>query len=220
MPTPMRTIVTNSSRPIRSGRDGIGPRLGRFLLVSVVLLVAVAACGRVYEFNGTLYNEPMPAPALEGTNWDGSEFDLRELEGNVVMLFFGYTFCPDICPITLAEVTRLVGLLEEDAGSVDVVFVSVDPDRDTPERLAAYVPAFNPDFYGVFIPSGQLEAVKRGYGVYAEKRNVEGESAAGYLVDHTGGVYVVDKDGKLRVVFGHDTPAETMEPDIRYLMSE
>ena len=189
-------------------------------LVALLLTLGLflTACGRPYEFSGTPYNDPVPAPDLQGTNWDGSEFDLQDLKGNVVMLFFGYTFCPDICPLSLAEMTRLMPLLEEDAGHVDVVFVSVDPQRDTPERLAVYVPAFNPEFYGIFIPEEQLKQVKREYGVYAEKNDVEGESEAGYLVDHTAGIYVIDKAGNLREVFGHDTPAETMEPDIRYLV--
>ncbi len=186
----------------------------------ILLALFITACGRPYEFNGTQYPSPVPADDFAGTNWDGAAFHMSDLQGNVVLLFFGYTFCPDICPLTLAEMSRLSSMLGEDAASVRTVFVSVDPQRDTLERLAVYVPAFNPAFYGVHVSDADLDTIKQAYGVFVEKREIGEESSIDYLIDHTGWIYVIDQDGNLRLAYGHDDPAEEMEPDIRYLLSE
>lgn len=118
----------------------------------------------------------------------------------MVLLFFGYTFCSDVCPLTLAEMKAVVAELGEDAKNVAVVFVSTDPERDTPERLAPYMQAFDPSFYGVNVPLEALDAVKKDYGVYAEKRFLENsQSTTDYLIDHTGWTYLIDGVGNLRL---------------------
>ena len=108
---------------------------GALLLVVILSAMALlAGCG--YEYNGTVYEPPLDAAEVVGTNWDGSEFRMSDLQDKVALVFFGYTACPDICPYTLANMTQVYGLLGDKAEDVAVVFISVAPDRDTPERLA------------------------------------------------------------------------------------
>jgi protein SCO1/2 len=188
------------------------------LLLTVVLLVA--GCGSP-AFNGTQYDPPRPAPELAGTNWDGSDFANEDLNGTVALVFFGYTFCPDICPMSLANMRQVYDALPDGQEEISVVFVSVDPERDTPDRLAQYIPAFHEDFYGVYVPEPALAAVKQGYGVYAEKNFPEDdESSIDYLVDHTGWIYVIDKKGNLRLAFSHTAPVEEIVPDVEQLLKE
>jgi protein SCO1/2 len=139
------------------------------------------------------------------------------------LIFFGYTFCPDVCPLTLANVAQAYKQLEIESAALvedlNIVFVTIDPERDTPERLAEYVPLFNPNFHGVYIPADELSPVKSAYGVYAEKSDLpQGQTAAGYLMDHTSGVYVVDRQGNLRALFRHDTDPQALAADLQALL--
>ncbi|MEZ4714621.1 MAG: SCO family protein [Caldilineaceae bacterium] len=156
---------------------------------------------------------------MVGTNWDGTPFDLSALRGKVALIFFGYTACPDICPVTLAEMKQVYNQLGDAREDVAVVFVTVDPERDSVERLAQYIPAFDPAFYGVYIPPEQQESVKKGYGVFAEKRDPGDSSSVDYLVDHSGWIYGVDTKGNLRTAYGHDTPMAEDCPRCRPICS-
>jgi protein SCO1/2 len=178
-------------------------------LALAAALLILAACG-TEKLQGTRYDPVIPAPEFEGEGSNGQPFAIGDLRGKVVLLFFGYTFCPDICPTTLAKMTQVYGELGEQAQDVAVVLASLDPERDTATRLAEYVTAFHPDFLGVRISPERLEEVKKGYGVFSEKRVVDpNASAAGYLIDHTGWIYVIDPKGNLREVFALDaTPGQ------------
>ena len=190
---------------------------------SLALLLTLGACRRPPEFQGTAYDPPRAAPAIVGTNWDGSEFHIQDLRGKVTILLFGYTFCPDVCPMTLARLQQFVSQLGDQADEVAVVLVSVDPSRDSPERLAQYVPAFHPDFFGVHVPEPDLATVKQGYGIFAERSDAdteEGEEGEDYNVDHTSGLFLSDRTGRLRVVFGHDPQIEVLNEDIQILLDE
>ena len=196
-----------------------------FILLGVGLLIAfVAVLGSriwttAYTFNGTALEPPQDVPDIVGVNWDGTPFRLRDLKGNIVLLFFGYTSCPDVCPTTLGEMQTLYTELGQQAAEVKVIFITVDPERDSVERLAQYVPAFNADFLGVYLEPEELEAVKQAYGIYAQKAEYEdNQTAAGYLVDHTAAVSVIDQTGNRRLVFSFGTTAEEMVQDIRYLL--
>lgn len=193
-------------------------------LGSLVLIGMVAAWTVFFVkpagFRGTIYTEPYP-PASDFTlaRADGSRFQLSGMRGKVVLLFFGYTSCPDICPTTLAELNQAMkGLKAEEAARVQVVFVTVDPGRDTPERAQEYVNHFNPDFIGLSGPEEELSKVWNAYGVFREI--VEGTSAAGDLVNHTARVTVVDGNGNLRLSFGFDTPVEDIVHDLKLILKE
>lgn len=190
----------------------------RSSLILLVFLLLLAACSS-YRYHGIPYEPPTTAPRLEGTNWDGAAFSLASLQGKVALAFFGYTSCPDICPTTLAEMRVLHEKLGTRAKDVAVVFVSVDPERDTPQRLGEYVPLFNPDFYGIHIEPGPLEAMKKAYGVVAEKVYYNPQdSASGYSVDHTARLYLIDKTGRLVTSYPYGSPVENIQQDVEHLL--
>lgn len=189
------------------------------LLFSLLVALLAAGCAGKYEYHGMIFDEPKPAAEIEGVNYDGTTFRLSDLQGQLTLVFFGYTHCPDVCPFTLVELADAYKQLGEETKDVNVVFVTVDPDRDTPEQLSQYVPTFNPDFYGVYVTGEALETVKSAYGVFAEKRPVEeGQNAANYFVDHTAGIYLIDRKGDMKALFKHDIPAEDLVPDLEHLL--
>jgi protein SCO1/2 len=169
------------------------------------------------EFRSGVLEPARPAPDFALRTPDGAEFRLSRQHGNVVALSFGYTFCPDVCPTTLAELAAAKAKLGDDAKRFTVAFITVDPERDGPERLRTYTAAFDRAFVGLTGSFEQLAAVRQAYGVTARKRVVSGTSAA-YLMDHSAIVYVVDAEGRLRLMFPFGTPIENMAHDIRLLM--
>jgi protein SCO1/2 len=168
-------------------------------------------------FRGGALEPAHPASDFALTASDGSMFRLREQRGRAVVLFFGYTFCPDVCPLTLSEMAQVRSRLGARAGRLRVVFITVDPERDTVERLRAYVGAFDRSFLGLTGSPEALARVRQAYGVVAEKRTVVGTRAA-YLVDHSAFAYVVDPAGRLRLMFPFGTSIEDMAHDIGLLL--
>lgn len=199
------------------GKDTRRPVVWIGLLVASILL---GGCSDSYKFRGTPYDPVIAAPEITGTNHDNASFRLTDLKDKVKVVFFGYTFCPDVCPLTLGNMKNVYeSLTPEEQAQLAVVFITVDPERDTPERLASYVGAFNENFYGVNLDDTSLSQVKKDYGVYAEKRVLEAsQSAADYLVDHTAFVYVIDKDNNLREIFPHDVPKADIAADVKHLI--
>lgn len=193
--------------------------LGSILLIGAVI-VGVLLFGKPADFRGTSYVEPYPpAPDFELARADGSSFRLSEMRDDIVLLFFGYTSCPDVCPTTLAELNQALEKLDEDeANKVQVIFVTVDPDRDTPERTQEYVNHFNPNFVGLSGSETELNIVWDEYGVFREI--VDGPSAAGYLVNHTARVTLIDGNGNLRISFGFDMPVEDIVYDLKLILKE
>ena len=191
--------------------------IGSFLFI-VLVGVAVMFFAKPASFRGTTYDEPYPvAPEIELTRSDGNSFRLSEMRGDVVLIFFGYTSCPDVCPTTMAELKlALAELNAEDASQVKVLFVTVDPERDTPERVQEYINNFNPAFVGLSGKLDDLQKVWQDYGVYREV--VQGTSAAGYIVDHTARVTLIDRQGNMRVSFGFATPVEDVVHDLKLIL--
>jgi protein SCO1 len=194
------------------------------LLVGLVvfLLVGAVAAGVLLfskpdAFRGTTYAEPYPvAPEIQLIRAGGTDFRLSEMRGKIVALFFGYTSCPDVCPTTMAELKQALDQVGAQADQVQVLFVTVDPQRDTPEKVQEYVNHFNPDFIGLSGPEPDLAKVWSEYGVF--RQIVDGTSAAGYIVDHTARVTLIDQQGKLRVSFPFDTPVEDVVHDLNLLL--
>ncbi len=143
----------------------------------------------------------------------GRPLSLSEFRGKPVLLYFGYTTCPDVCPTTLADLRLALQTLGDDSDKVQVLFVSVDPERDTAQRLADYLPYFDPSFIGLTGPLKEIEAIASRFGVFFQKNTAK--SAANYLVDHTSAVLLVDKDGFVRVMFPYGTTGEQLASDIR-----
>lgn len=189
----------------------------RALLLAPLLLLALAGCGRpgAADFHGTLLEPPMPAAEFALASAEGP-VRAEDLSGRLVVLTFGYTSCPDVCPATMARLARAVSLLGKDAGEVQVAFVSVDPERDTPERVARYAAAFDERFLGLSGTPEQVADAAGALGAFFEK--AEGQSEAGYLVDHTATVFVLDREGRARLIWSYGTEAEAMAEDLRLLV--
>jgi len=191
--------------------------LASFLLIGLVAL-GVILFAKPASFRSTSYGEPYPvAQEIELIRSDETSFRLSEMRGRVVLIFFGYTSCPDVCPTTLAELNQALEQLGADkADQVKVVFVTVDPQRDTPERVQEYVNHFNPKFIGLSGTEIELANVWNNYGVF--RQNVESSSATSYLVDHTARVTLIDQQGNLRVSFAFDTPVDDIVHDLKLLL--
>jgi len=152
------------------------------------------------------------------TDHHGKSRSLADFKGKVVAIFFGYTHCPDMCPTALSELGYTLKELKQDANQVQVLFITLDPKRDTPSVLAQYVPAFHPDFLGL---RGNIESTAR----VAEKFKVhfaaqEADVSGAYSVDHTSAVYVIDRQGRPRLYMGGGRTVKNMIRDIRVLLQE
>lgn len=190
--------------------------LGSLLLVVLVAL-AVFYFAAPATFRGTAYVEPFPpAPAIELTRAEGQPFRLSDERGRIILLFFGYTSCPDVCPTTMAEMKLVMDKLGGQSGAVEVIFISVDPERDTPEKIQKYVEHFNPNFVGLSGSLEQLQVIWDSYGVYRSVN--QSTSAMGYIVDHTARTLLIDQNGSLRLSYGFQTPVEDIVHDIRILL--
>jgi len=190
--------------------------LSSLAVVALVTLLTMLFA-KSASFRGTAYNEPYPAaPQIELIRSNGDAFRLSDQKGKIVLLFFGYTSCPDVCPTTLAELKLVTDDLGDKTKLVQVVFVSVDPKRDTPEKIQEYVDHFNKGFVGLSGSIDELEAVWKDYGVFREE--VQSDSAFGYIVNHTARVYLIDMDGNLRLSYGFQTPVEDILNDLELLL--
>ncbi len=197
-------------------------RLAPFALVALIILAlaaTVACVPRPYTFRGQPLQPPRPAPDFVLMDSNGHPFRLSDQRGRIVLLFFGYTTCPDVCPTALAKFRQVREALGAEAAQVRLVFITVDPERDTPARLKRYVETFSPDFIGLTGDRAALARVWEDYGVYVERQEAEG-SAAGYLVAHSSWTYLVDQGGDLRLIYPHGATAEDMAMDIRHLLRQ
>jgi protein SCO1 len=190
--------------------------LSSLAVVAIAMLVALVF-SKPASFHGTNYNQPYPvAPQIELKKSNGETFTLSEQKGKIVLLFFGFTSCTDVCPTTLAELKQVMDDLGDKAKSVQVVFVSVDPDYDTPEITQNYVEKFNKGFIGLSGPIDKLQSIWNGYGVFREK--VKTDSAPGYTIEHTSRIYLIDSNGNLRLSYGSQPPVEDMVNDLNILL--
>ncbi|MCB9419825.1 MAG: SCO family protein [Ardenticatenaceae bacterium] len=188
-----------------------------FLTIVVVLTTVLAAC-TPYEFHGTILQSNTEAADFTLMSSNGQRVSLDNFRGKLVVLYFGYTFCPDVCPATLVEIAGAMDILGEDARNIQTIMISVDPERDTPEQLAEYVAHFDPTFLGVTGTPEQIAEIATLYGIYYEKH--EGTAASGYLIDHTATVMVVDQDGYLKLLLPFGTTAQDMADDLAYLLTD
>lgn len=190
--------------------------IASLLLVGFALALSLLLSKPV-NFRGTAFVEPFPLAAdFELTNVNGDTFRLSDQRDKIVLLFFGYTSCPDVCPTTLAELNLALKQIPEKADQVQVVFVSVDPERDTPQVVQAYASRFNSSFIGLSGSLDELEKIWQEYGVFREIS--ESESAAGVIINHTARVTLVDKDGNMRLSYGFGTPVDDIVHDLDLLL--
>jgi len=187
--------------------------LNRVLLIVTVL--GLAACGQ--QFNTTDVTGAGYGPGLHLHDHNGQMRSLADFKGKAVVIFFGYTNCPDVCPTSLAMLMQVMQQLGSEASRVQVLFVTVDPDRDTPERLKQYVGAFNPAFLGLTGSEAEIAAVAHEFKVIYEKH---GDIASGrYSVDHTAGCFIFDPQGRARLFARHGETAERITADLKRLLA-
>ncbi len=156
--------------------------------------------------------------SLSLTGHDGKPRMLENFRGKLVVMFFGYTRCPDICPTTLADMAQTMKSLGSDADRVQVLFVTMDPARDTREVLSQYVPAFDARFLGLYGDEEATRRVAKEFKIFYEKR--DGSAPGAYTVDHSAQSYVLDAHGRLRLFVRHDRIAEDLAADLRQLLKE
>ena len=152
------------------------------------------------------------------TDHNGQPKSLKDFAGKVVVMFFGYTQCPDVCPTTMAELAEIKKLLGADGSKLQGVFVTIDPERDTPEVLKAYMGNFDPTFLALVPTPVQLAALAKDYKIYYKK--VEGKTDTSYTMDHSAGSYVYDTQGKLRLFTRYGTGPKPLADDIRMLLKQ
>ena len=184
---------------------------------SLLLALQVAGCSPdAPKFRNTDITGADFGRELALTAHDGKPRTLADFRGKVVVLFFGFTHCPDICPTTLAEAASAIKALGKDADRVQVLMVTVDPERDTPEVLAKYVPAFDPRFLGLYGDAAATQRAAKEFKIFYEKRKA-GDS---YSIDHSGQSYVIDPQGRLRLFVRHDRIAQDLAADLQALLKE
>jgi protein SCO1/2 len=188
----------------------------RFSSIIICSLALVAACDSQPKFKSADITGADYGKALELTDHTGRPRRLEDFRGKAVVLFFGFTQCPDVCPTTMVDVANELKKLGADADRVQVLFVTVDPERDTREVLARYVSAFDPRFLGLY---GDLEATRRAakeFKIFFEKRKVRDS----YSIDHSGQSYVIDPLGRLRLLVRPDRIGEDLAADLKVLLKE
>ncbi len=182
------------------------------------LVITLAGCGgqgdkpvfKLTDVTGASFGK-----TLELTDHNGQLRTLADFKGKVVTLFFGFTHCPDVCPTTLVEMANVMKELGGDAGRVQVLFVSVDPERDTAEVLKHYVPAFHPSFLGLTGNADEIARAAKEFKIFYQKQKL---ASGGYTMDHSAGMYILDSEGRLRLFAQYGVGAPMLLHDIRQLL--
>lgn len=188
----------------------------RVTLWAMVALVAVAATviyfNRPFERSGGMYGGP-----FEMASTQGGTFTQNDLAGTPTLMFFGYTFCPDVCPTTLAETVAWKAELGLDEDDLRIVFVTVDPERDTLDVVSGYLSNFGEDVIGLVGTEEQTAQIKRSYGVFSEQ--VPDERTGSYLVNHQASIYLIDAAGQFRGTIAYEEDRQTAIAKVRRLVS-
>lgn len=195
----------------------------RGLLLGLACGFCLAACASTPSYAGTHIDPPLEVPSIVGLDLDNRPFDSTAFEGQagkVQIVFFGYTFCPDMCPAAMHTIAEAYAELPRVQDEIEVLFVTVDPERDTPERLRAYLSAFHAEFRGIRIEdAGALERVAVPYGIYIDSHR-EAPADQSYLVDHTVRTYVTDRQGRLALTYDSTMDARDLTRDLLTLLRQ
>ena len=194
----------------------------RFLLsLATAGVLALAGCERAappHHFNAIDLTGATYAQGFNLPDFDGKPRSLADFAGKVTVVFFGYTQCPDACPTTMAELSGVLKTLGPDAKRVQVVFITVDPSRDTPALLKNYVTNFRPDFLALRGDEAQTQAIIRNFKLVVEK--VPGKTADSYTIDHTAGTYIFDPQGRIRLFASQSLDPTLLTADIQALLAQ
>lgn len=201
----------------------------RSLFACLLLALSVAACDKGSDGSGMVLSPVKSsfkntdvtglgyARDFRLTDHNGKQRSLADFRGKVTVVFFGYTQCPDVCPTTMAEMSEVMKTLGPDADRVQVLFITVDPERDTPELLAQYVPSFDKRFLGLTGTPAEIDKVAKEFRVFYQK--VPGKQPGSYTMDHTAGSYVFDANGRIRLFVRHGQGPEALAKDLKVLLN-
>jgi len=197
------------------------PRLRLFLIAFVIGLVGVAGIAWISQqvratpltLNGVAVEPPRPATDFTLTTSAQKKVNLSDFRGQYVLLFFGYRFCPDVCPLTLQELKKASQTLGPQAERIQVLMVSVDPERDTPDLIDAHVKQFNPNFVGLSGTAEEVALAAQAFNIYYAKE--AGSVNTGYLVSHSASITMLDPDGNIVEVFPFGLGAEAIAADLQ-----
>ncbi len=189
------------------------------IVLAGVLSLTLAACSPAptqFQFQATDITGAPFARDFRLTDHTGQVRTLADFKGKAVAVFFGYTHCPDVCPTTLADFAAALRELGPLGDRVQVIFVTVDPERDTPEMLRQFVPAFDPRFLGMYTDAASLRLLAKDYKIVYQKTAQKGSDD--YLIDHSAGTYVYDPKGRLRLLMPYGSTPEAIAQDLRILL--
>jgi len=186
-------------------------------LVAALMLSACQPAPQPPVFQSTDITGADFARDFRLTDHNGQIRTLADFRGKVVAIFFGYTHCPDVCPTTLSDFSAALQQLGPLAERVQVIFVTVDPQRDTPDLLKQFVPAFNPGFLGMYTDAPTLQLLAKEYKVVYQKASIK--SADDYLIDHSASTYVYDPQGRLRLLMPYGSSPDTIAHDLKALLA-
>lgn len=185
--------------------------------IAGAMLVTTACAAADIGLKAGVFEPPRAAPEIALPASDGSAFALNRYRGKVVVLQFGFTSCTEVCPVSLASLTQARKLLGPAAADVQVVFVTVDPERDNAARLRSYLASFDPSFVGITGTPVQMAAVQKAYGISVSRKMLEG-SKTNYTVHHSSYLYFIDRKGMLRALMPFGRPDADIAHDIALLL--
>lgn len=186
------------------------------LLTGLLGLILLCDAGAAPSLKAGVFEPPRPAPELSLQGSDGQELKLARFRGKLVLLVFGFINCPEVCPTTLATLAQARKALGAQAAAVQVVYVTVDPERDSVAQMRPYLAAFDPSFVGGTGSPEALAAVRKGYGVVAEKVVRPGGA---YFLNHSSSVYLIDREGRLRAMMPYGHAAKDFVHDLQLMLA-
>ena len=193
----------------------------RYLLTLLTCLLALTACDKPQTPKVPFANTDVTgldyAKGFTLTDHTGKRRTLADFKGKVVVVFFGYTHCPDVCPTTLSEMAGIMKTLGPEAARLQVLFITLDPERDTPELMASFVPAFDPSFLGLWGEQPDIDKVAKDFKVFAQK--IQSKDGKNYTIDHTAGSYVFDDQGHIRLFVRHGLGSDGLLKDLQRLLA-
>jgi protein SCO1 len=204
--------VGNGNIMKKYGMVGLGVVIGLTLV-----LVGWRAMGTAYTYQGTLIDPPISETDFTLTDQSGGTFRLSDQRGKIVMMFFGYTHCPDVCPVTLSNFKRIKEMLGNQAQHVEFVFITVDPERDSPAVLRQDLANYDPSIIGLTGTRPELEKVWKAYGVYQARVD---NGTADYSVNHTSITYLIDPQGNWRMTYPFGMDIRDITSDLQHLIWE
>ena len=193
----------------------------RYFLLWLCCVLALTACEKPQTPKVPFANTDITgldyAKGFALTDHNGQPRTLADFKGKVVVVFFGYTHCPDVCPTTLSELASIKKALGSEAERLQVIFITLDPQRDTPELMAGFVPAFDSSFLGLWGEQAVIDKVAKDFKIFAKK--VPSKDGKSYTIDHTAGSYVFDDQGHIRLFVRHGQGGDGLQKDLQRLLA-